>query len=168
MAGGDKPLEAAAEPEFGQRSYYDDEPRQRGSEKRTYNDERMIRLFVDVGHNKSISPSDIVGAIANEGGISGRSIGGIDIRDRFSLVDVPAESVEQVLRQMKNTRLRGMNANIRLADARDFSAKENQHGGESSRDRIFRDKPKRKGKTADRKDRKKSTRRDKPKRAKSK
>jgi ATP-dependent RNA helicase DeaD len=170
LAGGDKPLEAAAELEFGQRSYYEDESRQQRSsgEKRTYNDEGMIRLFVDVGHNKSISPSDIVGAIANEGGISGKSIGGIDIRDRFSLVDIPAESVEQVLRQMKHTRLRGMNANIRLADARDFSAKENHHGGESSRDRIFKDKPRRKGKTTDRKDRKKPARRDKPKRAKSK
>ncbi|MDQ6786283.1 MAG: DEAD/DEAH box helicase [Acidobacteriota bacterium] len=168
LAGGDKPLAVAApDPEFRERSYSEEPRRDRNTERRSYNDEGMIRLFVDVGHNKQISPSDIVGAIANEGGISGRSIGGIDIRDRFSLVDVPAEAVEQVLQKMKNTRLRGMNANIRLADARDFSAKENYAGGESTRDRIFKDNPKRKGKTADRsKDRKKSGRKEKARRAK--
>jgi ATP-dependent RNA helicase DeaD len=183
LAGGDKPLAvAASEPEFRERSYQDDEPRRRNDEprgrrdessrsfgeKRAYNDEGMVRLFVDVGHNKQISPADIVGAIANEGDIPGRAIGNIDIRDRFSFVDIPAEAVEQVLRNMKNTRLRGMNANIRLADAKDFAPKDARGGGESTRDRIFKDKPKRKTKPSDRKDRKKTSRKDKPKRAKSK
>ena len=128
----------------------------------------MVRLFIDVGHNKRISPADIVGAIDNEGGIPGRAIGCIDIQDRSSFVDVPAELDEQVVRQMQHTRLRGMNANIRLADAKDSSSKgDYAGGGESSRDRVFKSKPKRAGKPADRKDRKKSTR-DKPKKAKSK
>jgi len=176
LAGGDKPLEvAAAEPEYQQRSYQD-EPRRRNDEsrgrnnsggesrsygeKRAYNDEGMVRLFVDVGHNKQISPSDIVGAIANEGNIPGRTIGGIDIQDRFSLVDVPSEFVEQVLQKMQNTRLRGMNANIRLANQKDFGsnteAPSSSSGGEASYAKVFKPKKKVKAKNLEPKARKKS------------
>jgi ATP-dependent RNA helicase DeaD len=186
LAGGDKPLAISKEPEFQQRSFADDsrsygndnrsysdnragssnerrssrgndEPRFQRGERPAYNDEGMVRLFVDVGHNKAISPSDIVGAIANEGNIPGRAIGGIDIQDRFSLVDVPSEFVEQVLRQMQNTRLRGMNANIRLANARDFGANSDAPSSEASYARVFKPKKKVKGKSFEPKIRKKTT-----------
>ncbi|HXG86612.1 MAG TPA: helicase-related protein, partial [Pyrinomonadaceae bacterium] len=185
LAGGDKPLEVAKEPEFQQRSFADesrsynndnrlyndnrasnnerrpsrgnDEPRFQRSEKPAYNDEGMVRLFVDVGHNKAISPSDIVGAIANEGNIPGRAIGGIDIQDRFSLVDVPSEFVEQVLRQMQNTRLRGMNANIRLANQKDFGTNSDAASSEASYAKVFKPKKKVKGKSFEPKIRKKTT-----------
>ncbi|MDQ3323036.1 MAG: DEAD/DEAH box helicase [Acidobacteriota bacterium] len=185
LAGGDKPLEVAKEPEFQQRSYNDDsrsygndnrsyndnrsnnnerrpsrgndEPRFQRGEKPAYNDEGMVRLFIDVGHNKAISPSDIVGAIANEGNIPGRAIGGIDIQDRFSLVDVPSEFVEQVLRQMQNTRLRGMNANIRLANQKDFGENSDAPSNEASYAKVFKPKKKVKGKSFEPKIRKKAT-----------
>ncbi len=70
----------------------------------------MVRLFVDVGRSHRISPADIVGAIANEGGVPGKAIGAIDIYDRFTFVDVPSELVQQVLSQMSSTRVRGQNA----------------------------------------------------------
>ncbi len=185
LAGGDKPLAISKEPEIQQRSYnddsrsygndnrshsdnrssrnerernlYNDEPPRRRDENRSYNDEGMVRLFVDVGHNKAISPSDIVGAIANEGNIPGRAIGGIDIQDRFSLVDVPGELVEQVLRQMQNTRLRGMNANIRLANGKDFAPNTDAPDNETSYARVFKPKKKVKGKSFEPKIRKKTT-----------
>ena len=52
---------------------------------------------------------------ANEGGVPGRDIGAIDVHDRFTLVDLPAEYVEQVLRRMRGSRIRNYNANIRVA-----------------------------------------------------
>jgi len=149
LAGGDKPLALGAEEsDFQTRTH--EENNSYSNEKRFYDDEGMVRLFVDVGRNKRINPADIVGAIANEGNIPGKSIGNIDIRDRFTLVDVPAEFVEQIVNQMSRSRIRGQNANIRVAGGKDTSS------NESSRDRIFKDKKKRKG--GETKSRKKSKR----------
>jgi ATP-dependent RNA helicase DeaD len=78
----------------------------------------MVRLFIDVGRQGRVGPADIVGAIANEGGVPGRDIGAIDVHDRFTLVDLPSEYVEQVLRRMKGSRIRNYNANIRVAAER--------------------------------------------------
>ncbi|HEX8561032.1 MAG TPA: DEAD/DEAH box helicase [Pyrinomonadaceae bacterium] len=100
LAGGDRPLEVAVEPE----------PEQWGQ-----TGDGMTRLFIDVGRNGRVGPSDIVGAIANEGGVPGKEIGAIDVHDHFTLVDLPGEYVEEVLRRMKGTRIRNYNANIRLA-----------------------------------------------------
>ena len=43
-------------------------------------------------------PGDVVGAIANEAGVPGNGIGAIRITDRFSLVEVPADRAEHVIR----------------------------------------------------------------------
>jgi ATP-dependent RNA helicase DeaD len=83
----------------------------------------MTRLFVDVGRRDGVSAGDIVGAIANEGNVPGKAIGAIDIYDRFTLVDVPAEFTEQVLEQMRNSRIRSQKANLRVADAGDAAEK---------------------------------------------
>ncbi len=104
LGAGDKPLEVPVEPKVEQFSF---------------REEDMVRLFIDVGRSHRISPSDIVGAVANEGGVPGKAIGAIDIYDRFTFVDVPSEMVEQVLKQMSSTRVRGQNANIRLASSHD-------------------------------------------------
>jgi ATP-dependent RNA helicase DeaD len=103
LAGGDRPLEVAVEPE----------PEQMG---RT--GDGMVRLFIDVGRNGRVGPSDIVGAIANEGGVPGKEIGAIDVHDHFTLVDLPEEYVAEVLRRMKGSRIRNYNANIRVAAER--------------------------------------------------
>lgn len=100
LAGRDRPLEVALEPEPEQLM-------------RTSGD--MVRMFIDVGRNSNVGPADIVGAIANEAGVPGKAIGAIDVHDRFTLVDVPAEYLGQVLQRMKGTRIRNQNANIRVS-----------------------------------------------------
>jgi ATP-dependent RNA helicase DeaD len=86
----------------------------------------MTRLFVDAGRSHGVSAGDIVGAIANEGNVPGKAIGAIDIYDRFTLVDVPAEFTAQVLEQMRNSRIRNQKANLRVADAGDAAENERQ------------------------------------------
>lgn len=81
----------------------------------------MTRLFIDAGRSHGVSAGDIVGAIANEGDVPGKAIGAIDIYDRFTLVDVPSEFTEQVLEQMRNSRIRSQKANVRIADSGDAS-----------------------------------------------
>jgi ATP-dependent RNA helicase DeaD len=92
-------------------------------------EEGMVRLFVEAGRDEGVRPGDIVGAIANEANIPGKSIGAIDIYDHFTYVEVPARYSRQILERMRDAEIRRRQANIRLATA-----------GEQSPPRVKKDK----------------------------
>ncbi len=143
LGAGDKPLEIVVEPKAEYLSQQSD---------------GMVRLFLDVGRNHNIGPGDIVGAIANEGNVPGKAIGAIDVYDRFTLVDIPAEFVQQVVEGMGNTRIRKQKANVRVAAPQEISAEKPPRREEhADRKRPFnrREKRDKKVKKAGRKDRKK-------------
>lgn len=71
------------------------------------NEEGMVRIKLDVGKNDNVRPADVVGTIAAYGGIAGKMIGAIRIQDQSTTVDVPQDTVEQVLRGMKRSKMRG-------------------------------------------------------------
>lgn len=75
----------------------------------------MTRLFLNLGKKDRIRPNDIVGAIAGEAGVPGKSIGGIDIFDNFSFVDVPQKDAEHVIRIMKNNTIKGKTVNMEIS-----------------------------------------------------
>ncbi|HJR81274.1 MAG TPA: DEAD/DEAH box helicase [Anaerolineales bacterium] len=78
-----------------------------GSSRRRGNgshEEGMVRLKLNKGKEHGIRPNDIVGQIAFHANIPGYAIGKIRIEDTHSFVDVPAEMVEQVLKQSGNYR----------------------------------------------------------------
>jgi ATP-dependent RNA helicase DeaD len=70
---------------------------------------------MNVGHNLGIRPQDIVGAIANEADIPGRSIGSIDIFDGYSFVEVPAEAAERVVEAISQSGIKGKYVNVEVA-----------------------------------------------------
>jgi ATP-dependent RNA helicase DeaD len=70
-------------------------------------DTDVTRLYIGLGRKAGIRPGDLVGAIANEAGIDARSIGAIDIADRFSLVEVPGESADAIIDALRGTTIRG-------------------------------------------------------------
>jgi ATP-dependent RNA helicase DeaD len=74
----------------------------------------MVRLFVPGGRLLRLTPSDLVGAIANEVGISGRVIGAIHIDERHSTVEVPREVADQVVTALRATTIKGRRLNVRL------------------------------------------------------
>lgn len=80
-------------------------------------EENMTRLFLNLGKKDFIRPNDIVGAIAGESGLPGKSIGGIDIFDNFSFVDVPQKDAEHVVRVMKNNTIKGRTVNMEISKA---------------------------------------------------
>jgi ATP-dependent RNA helicase DeaD len=106
LARGDKPLEVIVEPV----------PEQSVA---SSSEEGMVRLFIDAGRQSGVRPADIVGAIANEAGVPGKSIGAIDIYDRFSFVDIPAQYIRQVIQRMDGVTIRSRDARIRVATPRD-------------------------------------------------
>jgi ATP-dependent RNA helicase DeaD len=72
----------------------------------------MARIFIGAGREAGIRPQDLVGAIANEAGVSGGVIGAIQISDRFSLVEVPEDVANQVIKALGKTTLRGKKVRV--------------------------------------------------------
>jgi ATP-dependent RNA helicase DeaD len=72
-----------------------------------------VRLFIGAGRRAGIRPADLVGAIANESGISARDLGQIEIADGFSLVEVPEAVADHVISSMKRASIRGNKVTIR-------------------------------------------------------
>ena len=60
---------------------------------------------IAVGRKHKVSPGAIVGAIANEGGLTRGDFGNISIRDDFSLVELPDNLDRETLDQLKHTRI---------------------------------------------------------------
>lgn len=79
----------------------------------------MARIFVGLGRQDGLRPADLVGAIANEAGLSGKMIGVIDILDRTTFVEVPADSAASVVDALRKTKLRGRKPKVTLAGAKD-------------------------------------------------
>jgi ATP-dependent RNA helicase DeaD len=73
----------------------------------------MVRLYIGLGRQAGVRPADLVGAIAGESGISGRSIGAIEISDRFSVVEVPSAAVDAVIQALRSARIKGKKATVR-------------------------------------------------------
>ena len=65
------------------------------------------RLFVSIGERDGVRPGDLVGTIAGETDIPGSQIGKVDIRDTFSIVEVPAELAERVIAALNGTTIKG-------------------------------------------------------------
>ncbi|MFO7648857.1 DEAD/DEAH box helicase [Halomonas sp. 3H] len=69
--------------------------------------EGMTRYRVAVGHKDGVKPGQLVGALANEGGIEGARIGRIDIRTSFSVVELPSSLPASILAKMARARVAG-------------------------------------------------------------
>ena len=67
----------------------------------------LVSYRIAVGKRHKATPSSIVGAIANEGGISSADIGHISIRGDHSLIDMPADLPQEVFDNLEKTRISG-------------------------------------------------------------
>ncbi len=73
----------------------------------------MERFRIEVGWRDRVKPGNIVGAIANEAGLNGRSIGRIQIFDTHSTIDLPSGMPEDVFHALR--RLRVMNKELQIS-----------------------------------------------------
>ncbi|PPF61521.1 ATP-dependent RNA helicase [Rathayibacter tritici] len=62
---------------------------------------------IEVGRRQRVEPRQIVGALANEGGLNRGDFGHIDIRPDFSIVELPADLPQEVLDRLADTRISG-------------------------------------------------------------
>ena len=77
--------------------------------------EKMVSIRFNIGRNARIRPSDLVGAIASEANVSGKRLGYIGIEERYSLVDVPADLANQILKAMAGNVVRGKKVKVEIA-----------------------------------------------------
>ena len=114
----DRP-ERAGRAERVERVEHEDRPPRRDSRdhapvaSRGFADDKLQRYRIEVGRNQGATPKEIVGAIANEGGIEGRFIGQIHLFDDYSTVELPAQLPNDVLSTLKRTRVKQKPLNIR-------------------------------------------------------
>ncbi len=96
--------------------------RQGGAPRRGPRDEagppeaNMDRYRIEVGWRDRVKPGNIVGAIANEAGLNGRSIGRIQIFDAHSFVDLPAGMPDEVFQGLR--RLKVLNRELQISRVR--------------------------------------------------
>jgi ATP-dependent RNA helicase DeaD len=134
MAQGGQPLlvkELPAAPEFQKRERSKDGFGSRGPTRALTEGNATYRIAV--GRRQRVMPGSIVGAIANEGGISSAQIGGIDIRSDHSLVELPADLSAEQLRALSRTRIGGELIHLELDNGRkpsgDRGAYQGNRGG---------------------------------------
>ncbi|MBI5026177.1 MAG: DEAD/DEAH box helicase [Nitrospirae bacterium] len=78
----------------------------------------VTRLFMTIGRNDRIKVADIVKSIASEANIPYSRIGKIDVYDKFTFVEVPAELADRVIRSVDDMMMKGKRIKIQPAKAR--------------------------------------------------
>ncbi len=119
VAQGDEPLLLTADDALAQRVERDSRPDDRGgrsdrnggrsdrSQRRARNDTPMAPYRIEVGKRHKVEPRQIVGALANEGGLSREDFGHIRIMPEFSIVELPADLPAETLSRLSGTRISG-------------------------------------------------------------
>lgn len=75
--------------------------------------EGRARCRTALGARDGIAAKNLLGAILNEGGLAREAIGRIQVRDSFSLVELPEEGLERLLAKLKDTRVAGKQLKLR-------------------------------------------------------
>jgi ATP-dependent RNA helicase DeaD len=72
----------------------------------------MQTFRIEVGYQHGVKPGNIVGAIANEGGIDSKNIGRIEIYDDYSVLDMPDNLGTDVLSHLAGIKVAGQQLRI--------------------------------------------------------
>lgn len=72
------------------------------------------RIWMGVGSRDDVTPGDIVAALVKEAGVDGSRIGKIEIRENFSLVEVPAPEAEEIAERASQLTIRRRRVSARL------------------------------------------------------
>ena len=89
-----------------------------------------------VGRQNNVTPGAIVGAIANEGGLSRGDFGHISIRADHSLVELPRNLDRETLSRLRSTRIAGVPIGIKKDEGSPRGGRSQGYGNKSyGRDR---------------------------------
>lgn len=75
--------------------------------------EGKVRCRTALGVRDGIAAKNLLGAILNEGGLQRDAIGRIQIRETFSLIELPEDGLDRLLGKLKDTRVAGKALKLR-------------------------------------------------------
>ncbi|MFJ4174290.1 DEAD/DEAH box helicase [Microbacterium sp. NPDC089696] len=93
---------------------------------------------IEVGRRHRVEPRQIVGALANEGGLGRDDFGAINIRPDFSIVELPANLDPAVLEKLRDTRVSGRLIEIKPDRGPGARRAPREGGRDGGRDRFER------------------------------
>ncbi|MWV59034.1 DEAD/DEAH box helicase [Rathayibacter sp. VKM Ac-2754] len=152
VAQGEEPLLLSPDdPRFARRERDDrsdsrpdrgDDRGERPERRQRSSNSNLASYRIEVGRRQRVEPRQIVGALANEGGLNRGDFGHIDIRPDFSIVELPANLPQDVLDRLADTRISGQL--IELKPDRRPSRAGADRGGRPSGPSRSTDRPERK------------------------
>lgn len=74
----------------------------------------MATLYFQAGKKEKLSRGDIMGFIANNGGIEASEIGRIDVRDHYALAAIPRQQAQATLKRLQTAKVKGRKVRISL------------------------------------------------------
>ncbi|MNE74343.1 ATP-dependent RNA helicase DeaD [compost metagenome] len=75
--------------------------------------EGRVRCRTALGKRDGVAAKNLLGAIINEGKMVREAIGRIQVRETFSLVELPEEGLDRLLGRLKETRVAGKALRLR-------------------------------------------------------
>jgi ATP-dependent RNA helicase DeaD len=100
----------------GEPLFLEDLPEPKAQERRERREPAggLVRWRIAVGKRHHVEPRQIVGALANEGGLRRSDFGRIDIKPGFSLVELPPDLSAETLAKLADTRISGVLIDLQL------------------------------------------------------
>lgn len=108
----------------------------------------MVKLFVTVGARDGARAGDLVGAMANQGGVSSTELGKVDVRESHSTIEVSAQVADTLIERVNGTTIKGRRALVRRDEPeRGGRGERGERGGERGdrRERSDRARPREAG-----------------------
>ncbi|MDO5535722.1 MAG: DEAD/DEAH box helicase [Propionibacteriaceae bacterium] len=150
---GDEPMLLDPEAERRNERFREDKAGRRGREDRDSEGPRdgfarerrprpsgnLVPWRVSVGRRQRITPRQIVGALANEGGLTSADMGRINIRPDHSIIELPPDLPASVLDKLSRTRVSGKLIELQRDEGPSFVRDRTRE--RDRRDKPFRDKP---------------------------
>ena len=130
---GDEPMLLEPEPERAARPERQAAPDGEPRADRRRPGIQLATYRISVGKRHRITPRQIVGALANEGGLSREEFGRIEIRATHSLIELPADLPPAVWKALGSTRISGQRIELRLDQGveRHRGGKPDKHRGKA-------------------------------------
>lgn len=101
-----------------------------------HSDEGLENFRIEVGRDHGVKPSNIVGAIANETGLSSKQIGQIEIFSDHSIVGLPGDMPREILEHLKKVWV--ANQQLKISKVKERPAFKNKKPGRGKPDRKRR------------------------------
>ena len=106
-----------------------DKPTGARPERKHLSDADKATYRVEVGRSHGAGPGNIVGAIANEGGMQSGEIGKIKMFDRHSFIDLPSGLSADVMDILRNVSVSGQRLQISLSTGSSHGGSDRSSGG---------------------------------------